>query len=759
MVTELHEIQCHALTGSTFFLSIMESFTHLRTSWARLCAGLILALLVLVKTGGATAAPTAVYSTSGSYSTSYTCSNAIACLGFGQGVTNPAAAATSPLTDYATLYKGLTAGSTVSLKLGLSTAGQTGDRAGLVVAPGASLLSLSALGVYTLNTYKNGQFVEGHLVDASVVQSLKLLAANSRPMQLEFIAGAPFDAIELVISGTASLAYTLNVYYAYGVSALVQRPVKGLVSKFGSNLSSYYSTASTPVNPLVSVCGNSNVANPQFAVDGDLTNHATFGSFISVNCPTSLSVKLEDSKTAPAGYYAGFMLGSSGLLDLSVLSKLRLTTYKTVNGVRTRQESAMGANLLDLKLLPNGQYQVSFATTMPFDEVQIEQLDTAAVLNNLDIYYGFGVEPSAFVGTTRILSDFAPTTAPSKTTTNTSGFVCAGCGVVSPQGAADNDPNTTAVLNVAAGALSTVELKVALNGTGAAGYRAGMVISNNTGLLDASILDRLTLTTYDAAGNILESSSGSSLLSLNLLPGGKQEIAFLTTQSFASVQLSAASTLSLGVNINVHQAFADNLAGGLITTITPLPVELTTFTGKWASGAAELSWNTASEKNSSYFVVERSTGGEAAYQAVGQVAAAGASSKARSYQLRDAEAGAQNVATLYYRLRQVDMDGTQAFSPVVALAVGKLTVAAALEVYPNPAADAQVVMVHYPSLPAAGSTVQTYSETGQLVSQVPVSEATTRLALPALTPGLYHIVLRDATGKQLATQRLLVSGR
>jgi hypothetical protein len=737
----------------------MESITHFRSSRARVCLGLVFALLLLLQTGGAVAAPATAYSTSGVYGASYTCGNAIGCLTAGQGVFNPLAAVTSPLTDYATLYKGISAGSTVSLKMGLSAAGQAGDRAGVVVAPGASLLSLSALGIYTLNTYKNGQFVEAHLVDGAVVQSLKLLSGNSRPMQLEFIAGAPFDAVELVISGTASLAYTLNVYYAYSVSALVQRPVKGLMSKFSGSLSSYYNTASTPVNPLVSVCGNSNVTNPQYAVDGDLTNHATFGSFISVNCPTSLSVKLEDAKTAPAGYYAGFMLGSAGLLDLSVLSKLRLTTYKVINGVRTRQESASGANLLDLKLLPNGQYQVSFATTLPFDEVQIEQLDTASALNNLDIYYGFGVEPSAFVGTTRILSDFTSTTAPGKTTTSTSGALCGGCGVTTPAGAADNDPNTTAVLNVAAGAVSTVELKVALNGTGAAGYRAGMVISNNTGLLDASILNQLTLTTYDAAGNVLESAAGSSLLSLNLLPGGKQEVAFLTTQNFASVQLSATSTVGLGVNINIYQAFADNLAGGLITTITPLPVELTAFGGKWESGAAELSWATASEKNSSYFVVERSTGYEAAFQAVGQVAAAGSSTSVHTYQLRDAKAGTLGVATLYYRLRQVDADGKQAYSPVVALAVGKLTVAAAMEVYPNPTTDAQAVIVHYSSPLAAGSTMQTYSELGQLVSQIPVSEATGGVALPKLAPGLYHVVLRDAAGQPVARQRLVVSGR
>ena len=140
------------------------------------------------------------------------------------------------------------------------------------------------------------------------------------------------------------------------------------------------------------------------------------------------------------------------------------------------------------------------------------------------------------------------------------------------------------------------------------------------------------------------------------------------------------------------------------------------------------------------------------------MAAAGSSSAPRAYALLDAQLPV-GTALLYYRLRQVDADGKQAFSPVVALAVGKLTVASAMEVYPNPTADAQAVMVHYSGQPAAGSIVQTYSELGQLVSQVPVAEAVNRLALPKLTPGLYHVVLRNAAGQLLAKQRLVVSGR
>ena len=60
-----------------------------------------------------------------------------------------------------------------------------------------------------------------------------------------------------------------------------------------------------------------------------------------------------------------------------------------------------------------------------------------------------------------------------------------------------------------------------------------------------------------------------------------------------------------------------------------------------------LRWATASEKNSRYFQVERSASGDGGYLAVGHVAAAGSSSNARNYQLRDAEASALGRATLY----------------------------------------------------------------------------------------------------------------
>ena len=84
---------------------------------------------------------------------------------------------------------------------------------------------------------------------------------------------------------------------------------------------------------------------------------------------------------------------------------------------------------------------------------------------------------------------------------------------------------------------------------------------------------------------------------------------------------------------------------------------------------------------------------------------------------------------------------------------------ARLDVYPNPTSDASAAMIRCQDL-LAGSTVQTYSRLGQLVSQMAATETGARLVLPAsLAPGLYHVVLRGAAGQTLSTQRLVVEGR
>ena len=567
-----------------------------------------------------------------------------------------------------------------------------------------------------------------------------------------------FDAVEIEIGGALNINYTINIYHAYAVRSGLQTRATGYLSRFSVPTSAEYSTA----NSTGGVCLNTDVDDAANVADISLTNFATMRSMLTVACNPSLRTKLTGLPTGsvPAGYYAGFVVGQNSPLAVSVLSGLRLTTYKA----GTQVETSTGANLLHLTLLPENKAQVSFVTTAAFDEVKIERVGVLTALDDLQVFYGFGLAPAALQGINPLLSNFtAPAANVEYDASTTQALLLVTLSSVSnPSFAADADMTNFSQLNTTGLGVvantATASLKVKLNGAGRAGNRVGMMVSSGAGLLDLNLLSNLTLSTYDSTNTLVEAKTGAALLSTTLLGSTSQNrISFQASRDFQYAKLEVNAAASLMSDTQIYYAFAEDIP--LLSLAAPLPVELTAFVGKWTNGAADLSWTTATEKNSSYFVVERSTSGEAAFKAVGQVAAAGGSTSPRAYKHRDADAGHLDVTALYYRLRQVDLDGTEAFSPVVVVKVNKAGAAPQFEAYPNPVPGAQAVQVRFVNMPAGGGLVQTYSEMGQLVSQQPIDGTTTGLALPTLAPGLYHLVLCDAVGQRLATQRVVVSGR
>ena len=81
-------------------------------------------------------------------------------------------------------------------------------------------------------------------------------------------------------------------------------------------------------------------------------------------------------------------------------------------------------------------------------------------------------------------------------------------------------------------------------------------------------------------------------------------------------------------------------------------VALVSFSGDCVSGEVLLNWQTASEYNSAYFIVERSVDGEI-WNEIAQLSSAGFSNVLIPYSLVDYPHNSLN----YYRLTQVDLDG------------------------------------------------------------------------------------------------------
>ncbi len=181
----------------------------------------------------------------------------------------------------------------------------------------------------------------------------------------------------------------------------------------------------------------------------------------------------------------------------------------------------------------------------------------------------------------------------------------------------------------------------------------------------------------------------------------------------------------------VSRALATFTIGGY-----PLPVELTAFTAVAAGPDAQLAWTTASEKNNDHFAVERSLDG-ATYSAIGRVAGQGTKTSPTDYHLTDKGIGAKASGNVYYRLQQVDADGTSTYSPVRVLTFTAAPAPVALSLYPNPTTTESTLSLT--GLPAGVYQVSILDATGRLVRQLALNGPTHTLDLHDLAQGTYQL--------------------
>ncbi len=129
----------------------------------------------------------------------------------------------------------------------------------------------------------------------------------------------------------------------------------------------------------------------------------------------------------------------------------------------------------------------------------------------------------------------------------------------------------------------------------------------------------------------------------------------------------------------------------------PLPIELISFTAVDEGATVRTEWSTAVEVNNDHFEVERSQDG-VMFEAIGSVEGAGNSQSTNHYSFLDEQ---PLGGTSYYRLKQVDTDGTFTYGPVAA--VVRSNSIADLKIWPNPverelhftaSGDAEAIRLH-----------------------------------------------------------------
>jgi trimeric autotransporter adhesin len=157
---------------------------------------------------------------------------------------------------------------------------------------------------------------------------------------------------------------------------------------------------------------------------------------------------------------------------------------------------------------------------------------------------------------------------------------------------------------------------------------------------------------------------------------------------------------------------------------TPLPVKLVDFTvdainnGQNATSNLQVlcKWKTASEVNNNYFEVLRSVDG-LQFAEIGKVAGAGNSNLVNTYQYTDVsllDFARSDKTTIYYRLKQVDLDGNYEYSKIVSVNFDKTT-NNLITIFPNPVSGNDNLFIKINSLTDSNVTLELLDITGKSI--------------------------------------------
>lgn len=189
-----------------------------------------------------------------------------------------------------------------------------------------------------------------------------------------------------------------------------------------------------------------------------------------------------------------------------------------------------------------------------------------------------------------------------------------------------------------------------------------------------------------------------------------------------------------------------------------LPVELISFKAEAREKDILVRWDTALEEGADHFVVERSvaSGAAADFRAVGQVLA---QQRPSTYEWPDPEV--QTGFWYYYRLKQVDQDGTFTYSPIRSARINGTGGAKDFFLYPNPVAER--LTVHCTSGRAQKAALIIRNMEGRMLRQRPIDLIAGQNQIPIsvqeLPPGVYELQLVADTQKPLRSARFIKINR
>ena len=173
-----------------------------------------------------------------------------------------------------------------------------------------------------------------------------------------------------------------------------------------------------------------------------------------------------------------------------------------------------------------------------------------------------------------------------------------------------------------------------------------------------------------------------------------------------------------------------------------LPIKLLSFTGINKEEYNFLNWQTSSEINSHYFDIERSVNG-IVFEKIGRTTASGNSSTIKSYSFTDNQI--KNTAVLYYRLKQVDLDGKIDYSKTILINAKNNN---GISTFPNPTIT--TLNVTYNTQKASSYVVS--DNTGKVFKR---GATTSQINISTLSKGSYQITFYDKSNNIISNHSFI----
>ncbi len=179
---------------------------------------------------------------------------------------------------------------------------------------------------------------------------------------------------------------------------------------------------------------------------------------------------------------------------------------------------------------------------------------------------------------------------------------------------------------------------------------------------------------------------------------------------------------------------------GISGTSYTLPVSLVSFDARLITRTTEITWETASEKNNDYFIVERSQNG-IDWEFLDKLEGVGNSSELQSYSTYDSHPFS---GVGYYRLKQVDFDGKSTYSDIKSVVNTN-----DLMILPNPSSG----IFGVGGLPKNQvNEIYIFDITGQLLKQYISDNDSIQLDLSGNEAGVYMVIINGLEAIKIIKQ-------